>query len=372
MDNIACLKIGYLPLTETFIYEQFKNIKKFNVIVICAKKLNVDIFPMQDIRCLSDLNITNYIYNGVLLKYSKYCPFFAKIIRTGSVKLIHAPFGTDGLHALSYKKRFNIPLVTDFRGYDIGRLPKKNPRMYDELFKTGDVFLVRSNDMRKDMINLGCPGEKIKIHHSSIDLAKFPFREKIASPENGRINILLVGRLTEKKGVPYAIDAFKKVSELHKNIHFTIVGDGPLKSSLQKHIRLSGLQEKIHLLGSLPQKEVIKTMLKSHIFILPSITASDGDKEGIPNVLTEAMATGLPVISTKHGGIPELIEDGRNGFLVEERNVDLLADRLGHLIEHPELWSVFGREGRKKVEEEFNIEKQTEKLEKIYESLIYK
>jgi colanic acid/amylovoran biosynthesis glycosyltransferase len=370
-DTIACLKIGFLPLTENFIYEQFKNIKKFNVIVICAKKMNLDLFPMDNIRCLCDLNPLSYLYNGVQLKFRKYCPYFADIIKKEKVKLIHAPFGPDGLHAISYKKKFNTPLITDFRGYDIGRLPRKNPHMYNELFEVGDLFLVRSENMKKDLIQLGCPRDKIKVHHSSIDLGKFQFKPR-APPENGEIKLLLVGRLTEKKGIKYAIHAVEKLVERSWNISLNIIGDGPLKKQLEHTIRELNLTHRVKLLGSKPHSEVIKTMQNSHILILSSITAPDGDKEGIPNVLTEAMATGMPVVATEHGGIPELITDGINGLLVPEKNSDMLAEKIEYLLEHPQLWSEFAENGLKKVREEYDIVKQTKRLEDIYTKLIYR
>ena len=111
-------------------------------------------------------------------------------------------------------------------------------------------------------------------------------------------------------------------------------------------------------------------MKNSHIFILPSITSANGDKEGIPNVLKEAQATGMPVISTYHAGIPELVLNGRSGYLVKERDTNGLSERLIHLIENPDLWFEFGKIGRKHVEEQFNLHKQIMKLEKIYKEMI--
>lgn len=370
MKRIACLKFDYLPLSEVFIYEQIINIKKFEVIVICTKMMNLDTFPFKKIVCLSNLPFYSYLINGAFLKFTKYCPYFAKIMGSEEVSLIHAPFGPYGVHGLSYKKKFDIPLITDFRGQDVYRIPLQKPKVYTKLFEYGDLFLVRSNYMEKDLISLGCPSEKIIVHHSSIDINKFKFREIKPIEKNDKIKLLLVGRFTEKKGIQFAIKAFAKVRERHSNIEFTIIGDGPQRNEIGALIKNLNVEKSVRLTGSLPHAKIIEEMSKSHIFILPSVTASDGDKEGIPNVLTEAQATGMPVISTYHAGIPEFVIDGKNGYLVNERDVNALSEKLNYLIEHPELWSIFGRNGRKIVEKEFNIYKQTEKLEKIYEKYI--
>jgi len=370
MKKIAYLKFDYLPLSEVFIYEQLKNIKQFEIILLCTELMNLDKFPLENIRSLSYLPLHSYLINGVFLKFTKYCPYFAKIIESEKVSLIHASFGPYGVHGLSYKKKFDIPLITDFRGHDVYRIPLKKSGIYKKLFKHGDIFLARSNNMKKDLISLGCPSDKIIVHHSSIDINKFKFREIKKVDNNEKIKILLVGRFTEKKGIPYAIKAFANVKKKHKNIEFTIIGDGPQRSEIEAIIKNLRVEKSIRLLGTLPHNQVIKEISNSHIFMLPSITASDGDKEGIPNVLMEAQAIGLPVISTYHAGIPELVIDGKTGYLVNERDVNALSEKLDYLIEHQDLWASFGRAGRKHVEKEFNIYKQTEKLENIYETVL--
>ncbi len=126
----------------------------------------------------------------------------------------------------------------------------------------------------------------------------------------------------------------------------------------------------VKFLGAVEQNEVPRLYQKAHIFILPSITADNGDQEGIPVVLMEAQATGLPIISTYHTGIPEVVVDGKSGFLVPEKNVDALAEKLEYLIEHPEIWPNMGQYGRKFVEEHYDINKLNQKLVEIHQNLI--
>jgi colanic acid/amylovoran biosynthesis glycosyltransferase len=199
---------------------------------------------------------------------------------------------------------------------------------------------------------------------------KFNSLKESLPKKNDKIKLLLVGRFVEKKGIKYAIDAFALTKKHHPNISFTIIGDGPLRYQIEQQIQSLGLTKDITLSGTQTHDEVLLQMKESHIFILPSVTAANGDKEGIPNVLKEALASGMSVLSTYHAGMPELVFDEQSGFLVKERDAYSLSSRLTQLIDNPELWSAFGKIGRKRVEEAFNLQIQIQKLEKMYKELI--
>ena len=151
------------------------------------------------------------------------------------------------------------------------------------------------------------------------------------------IKILTVTRLVEKKGLEYSIKAIDKVMRKYSNIEYRIIGDGPLKEKLRILIKQHKLKNRIQLLGWMTQDEVHKYFAESHIFIHPSITAKNGDQEGTPTVLIEAPARGLPIVSTTHSGITELVQNGKSGFLVPERDVGELAEKFEYLIFHPEV-----------------------------------
>jgi len=259
----------------------------------------------------------------------------------------------------------NVKLIVNFRGFD---LYQKNKLDYTPLFSEADLFLVRSNVMRKDLISRGCPNQKINIHHSSVDLKEFPFKErKIRKRQN--IRFLSIGEFVETKGMRYTIDAFGLFVKEYPNAELTIVGDGVLKDRIMNQIKKLGLEKKIILKGLMSHCHICDEMHKHTVFILHSIIAQDGTSEGIPVVLMEAMATGMPVISTFHKGINELVDNGKNGLLTEEKNVRQLYEKMKYLYEKPELWARIGKYGRKKVETYFNIDIQTTKLEKIYSNL---
>jgi len=145
-----------------------------------------------------------------------------------------------------------------------------------------------------------------------------------------------------------------------------VVGDGMLRENLQQLIEGMGIERQVKLLGWKTHDEVKMLLEESHVLVAPSLTSEDGDQEGIPNAIKEAMASGLPVISTFHSGIPELVTDGVSGFLVPERDVASLADSLAYLIRHPEKCNEMGKAGRMQVEQKFNIHHLNKELEELY------
>ncbi len=184
------------------------------------------------------------------------------------------------------------------------------------------------------------------------------------------MRVLTVGRLVEKKGLQYSIRAVAKVLAGHPHVRYDIVGDGPLRCDLETLIRKLGVERNVTLLGARDGLDVQRRMAEAHIFMLSSVTASDGDQEGTPVSLLEAQACGLPVISSRHSGIPEIVGDGRSGHLVPEGDVDGLADRLLSLVEHPKRWAEMGRRGRRHIEEHHDIRRLNEQLVGLYEEAI--
>ena len=363
MDSVAFIITEYLGLPETFIYEEIKNLKKFNPVVLTHSVINTDIFPLDNIIKLKEglWKIDKSNSSGTLNPLAKIKNlkhhltayyYFKNLIKKENIKIVHAQYGSDGVYSLPLKEKFNLPLVTSFRGYDTSKAPRKNPGMYEKLFEVGDIFLVRSNSMREDIILLGCPNEKIIVHHSSIDLNKFKYVEREPLDQKSIIKILFVGRLVEKKGILDAVRAFAKVSKKKSNVHLTVIGDGPLKKKAIELADTLGALNKLTFRGSVTPENIPEEMNKHHIFLLPCKTSEDGDKEGIPNSIKEAEATGMPVVSTLHSGIPEAVLDGKTGYLVREGDINAIVDRLLYLIGHQDLWAQLGRLGRQHMEKE--------------------
>jgi len=285
--------------------------------------------------------------------------------------IVHSQFGTTGIQTMMLR-RFGIlqgKLLVSIRGRDICRNVKEEKANYTKLFKSADLMLPVSNYFKKKLIDLGCEESKIVVHHSGINLKKLSFKSRIIN-SGDVIKIVTVGRLEEKKGIEYGLKALKMVLEENGNVVYKIVGDGKLKSYLQNLACQLGIREKVIFYGKQNHDAIAQILNDSHVFIAPSVTAKDGDQEGIPNVLKEAMALGMPVVSTYHSGIPELVEDGVSGFLVEEKKVSDLANKIKYLIDKPDIWDYMGREGRKVIEKAFDSEKLNRALENMYSQLL--
>ena len=286
--------------------------------------------------------------------------------------LVHAHFGQTGILGARLKEwgLYKGKLITSFYGYDTsGFLSRSNHNIYNRLFKFGDLFISLSKHMNHQLLKLGCPCEKIVTHHIGVNPLLFENRKNAVSKT---IKLLSVARLVEKKGIYYAIKAFKKAINVldETKVEYNIVGDGYLKSEYQNLIEKEGIEDKVQILGWKTQDEIRSTVHNSNIFILPSTTTREGDMEGTPVSIMEAMSCGKPVISTYHSGIPELINDSISGYLVPEKDIETLADRMIDLISKPESWNQMGMEGRKHIEKYYNINKLNIELLNIYRSII--
>lgn len=293
----------------------------------------------------------------------------AAFLRGEPHDLVHCQFGRLGLTALALREVGALPgrIVVSFRGSDLSR--HRDTEGYDELFQVGNLFLPVCGAFRDRLISMGCDPGKIQVHHSGIDLRRFTWTPRYRQP--GRpFRILSIARLVEKKGVEYGIRAVAELHRAGREVEYAIIGEGPLDRELRALVRELEIADRVRFLGPLDHDEVVSHLGEAHVLVAPSVTAASGDQEGIPNVLKEAMATGIPVVSTLHSGIPELVEDGVSGFLVEERNAPALEKRLAHLMDHPELWESMGRAGRERVEAEYDSVLLNRKLEGFYRGLL--
>jgi colanic acid/amylovoran biosynthesis glycosyltransferase len=261
-------------------------------------------------------------------------------------------------------------MVVCLRGIDMMEYVNNASSINEFLFKKIDLFLPVCDYFKKRLVSLGCPSEKVVVHHSAIDCSQFFFKVR-RKPEKGPITAVIVGRLVRKKGIAYAIEAMAQIIAKYKDVRLLIVGDGPERENLELLIKKLKLREhQVKFYGWKSHEEVVAILSRAHIFLLPSITPSNGNQEGIANALKEAMAMGLIAIATWHAGTPELIEDGVSGFLVAEKDSAALACVIDYVITHPERWEKIGLAARKKVENEFEITKNSKELEQLFYTLL--
>ncbi len=284
--------------------------------------------------------------------------------------IIHCQYGTLGKYFLGLKMSglLSGKFVTAFRGHDITQHANSAPGFYEELFQEGDLFLPVSRSLEQRLVDRGCDAAKIRVLHSGIDCSRFRFRPR-AVEKNEAINILTIGRFVEMKGIVYGVEAVADLIQSGRKVRYDIIGDGALRGEIGMKIKQLGIESHVTLHGWKDQISVTDYLDRAHILLAPSVTAGNGETEGIPNVVKEAMAVGLPVVSTVHSGIPELVEDGVSGFLVPEGDARALTDRLACLMDHPERWESMGKAGRKKVEDDFDSEKLNDRLVTLYQEI---
>lgn len=365
----------YLFITGSWIYNTLTGQKRFKPIVLTNSTQNLDIFPFKPIYSYFDLSI----FKKAIIRLRNtghfgdvYYNHFYEAIKRNKAILLHSHFGDASFSILKLKEKLDIPKVTTFYGYDVS-LPKRDPiwkERYERLFTMEDLFIVEGNFMKKCLIELGCPEDKVVVNHIGVDLRKLPFRPRRLNPGE-KVKVLIAASFKEKKGIPYAIQAFAKVLANYPNMELRIIGDGPMRNEIIELIANLGIENHVKLLGYQPYQIYRSELLKCHLFMLPSVTAMNGDTEGgSPVAITEAQATGMPVLSTYHADIPEVVIDGETGLLSQERDIDGLAKNLEYLVSHPELWETMGKRAREHVERKFNLRKQISRLEEIYSQLL--
>jgi colanic acid/amylovoran biosynthesis glycosyltransferase len=296
------------------------------------------------------------------------------------VSLIHSHFGNRGYFDLKFARALGLKHITTFYGYDATFLPKRNPQWetkYKRLFDSCNLILAEGPHMLSTIVDLGCPPEKVQIQRIGVNMDRIKFMER--KFEGNTVRLLIAGSFVEKKGIPYAIEAIGLVFEKYKNIEVTVIGDAPdIRPSSQKEkeriiglVNKYGLKKNTRFTGYLTYNELLEEAYRSHIFISPSITASDGDTEGgSPVTITEFAASGMPILATYHCDIPEVVRHNENGLLAKERDVQGLADNLMNLIAQPERWPNMGRIGREHVEKHFNLTVQVKLLEQRYGDIL--
>ncbi|MHB9155432.1 MAG: glycosyltransferase, partial [Endomicrobiales bacterium] len=374
---------AFLPLTENWIYSQIHHAARFSPVVYCHSTENLDAYPVEKIRALSTGKgfSLRALVNRCCNRLFRFYPYFAWHLYRDRPSLIHAHFGPSGCAILALKNIFRVPLITTFYGYDLSQLPARDARWkrrYRELFSAGECFLVEGNHMKQCLRELGCPEEKVVVHHLGVDVEDIPFVPRRLKGTGG-IRVLMSGTFKEKKGIPCGIEAFAAFRRKHPrlDLRLTLLGDSRSlpdeereKKKILASIEKQGVRELVSLEGFQPNAVFRQRLYEHHIFLSPSVTAESGDTEGgAPVSLIEAAASGMPVLATAHCDIPETVVNGESGYLVPERDTKALAEKLEALALSPEKWEAMGRRGRQHVEENYDVRKQARRLEEIIETV---
>ena len=249
------------------------------------------------------------------------------------------------------------PLATFFHGYDVSSvIHESGPKVYRRLLAEGEVFFPACEFFRKRLIDLGANASRTFVQRMGVRLSSKSKEHQAGRGPKDTFVVVSVGRLVEKKGHEFAIRALATCREIHPNTKFEleIIGDGPLMEKLKSLVHELNLTSEVAFAGSLLPQAVQERLLSADAFLLPSITATDGDMEASPVAISEAMVLGLPILATRHGGITEIVDHGINGILVEERDTVGLAKALCVLAHDSDAAARMGQAGREKAERELD------------------
>jgi colanic acid/amylovoran biosynthesis glycosyltransferase len=378
MPVVASYCTTFLKPEMLHVYRQVSGLRAWESFVMTKERVNADRFPFDAIEVLPRPRINflarfhkKYIRRMEPVFYRGEYDQLSAVLARRHVDVLHVYFGHTGVHLLPFIRNWPGPATVSFHGMDI--MPRPNEPGYDarmkELLDVLPMVLARSESLAARLVALGCDPAKIRINRTGIPLDAFPFGERVA-PADGAWKLAQASRLIEKKGLDDSLRAFAGFRARFPAATFTIAGDGPLRPQLEALARELGIADALHFAGFQTQEQLRALYTDSHIFLHPSRTTSGLDQEGVPNSMLEAMATGLPVAATLHGGIPEAVENGVAGLLTPERDPDALRDSLLALANDPARWQAMGAAAARSVRHKFEHGAAIAALEGFYSELL--
>jgi colanic acid/amylovoran biosynthesis glycosyltransferase len=375
---VASYCTTFLKPEMLHIYRQVSALQRHHTFVITKERRCAERFPHDDIEVLPPVQQT--LWRHFYLKFIQRVPplyyrgemeQLVALFERRPAELMHVYFGHTGVHLRPFIQWWDRPTIVSFHGADV--MPRAHqPKYLDymrELFTLVPLVLVRSQSLAERVQAIGCPAEKIRLNRTGIPLAEFPLVERSA-PSDGAWHLVQTCRLIAKKGLFTALKAFAQLRRDYPKATFTIAGEGPMRDELGQRVAQMGLADAVDFPGFLNPCQLNELYARSHIFLHPSELTEKQDQEGIPNSMLEAMATGLPVAATLHGGIPEAVTDGVSGLLVPERDSDALAGALKMLVGDPQWLRQLGVQASQSVRAEFEHGCAIQKLESFYEEAV--
>lgn len=365
--NLVIFRKRLLAYSETFIADQGQLLPNYHPVYAGYKR---DASGADLIAASKQLLLEDY---SSLLEISKlwlrlgFTPnkSWLLALKQTNPALIHAHFVRDGIDAILIGKQLSVPVITTVHGHDVSK-QQNSARLRKDFrffFENVDKVIAVSDFIAGQALKKGCPENKLVQHRIGIDLERFAQERN----ESEQPSLLFIGRLVEKKGCTYLLQAMAKIKDRFPDLKLTIVGEGTLRSRLQEEAE--SLNLKTEFVGRENAQQIRERLAQCWLFVAPSITATSGDAEGLPIVFLEAQALRAPVVSFYGGGVNEAVEDESTGLLCQERDVDTLADNMATLLGNSSLRHDMGNRGRERVEEYFDIRKQCAKLESIYAKL---
>lgn len=362
----------FLPPEMLHVYRQVTGIQSFENHVVTRHRQNEDRFPYPDVTelhmsPLRGLRRLHYRMRRLPVPIGatekRHLIALAERFR---VRIFHAYLGTEAARLLPFLQSTDCAKVVSFHGTDLSDSLSQTD--LEQLQRCTQLFLVRSESLAQVLIERGCPREHIRLTPTGIPT---PHEIKDSFPgARDAVRLFQACRLISKKGLDVSLQALAKLTNRDARYTLDIAGDGPLKSELVALTESLGIAERVRWLGFLDNDALLRLLPDYDVFLHPSRTTKEGDREGIPNAMLEAMAHGVPIIATRHSGIPEAITDGEHGLLIDHANADQLCKQIAWLTEDPARMQKISRAAAQRVAENFNIERCRIRVENCYREAI--
>lgn len=370
--QVAVFSVRLLPTSETFVREQGEHLPSARAHYLGCRRVPGLELP-EDRLLLVNGGGPLGLARELAFRRWGLAPAAARELRRRRIELLHAHFGLGGAVVLPFCRRTSMPLVVTFHGADAtvrdaeARRLSPTHRLFlgrrDALFRQADLLIAVSDFIRARLLELGAPPERLVRHAIGVDSSAF-------RPGDGprQRTVLFVGRLVPKKGCDLLLRAMAGLAAEGSDLDLAVIGDGPLRPELERLAAELGAPARF--LGSRPPEDVRAWMRRARLLAAPSRTAASGDSEGLPITILEAQASGLPVVASRHAGIPEAVIDGESGLLVAEDDVGGLAAAIRDLDREDELWRRCAAAGRRSIEERFDLDRQCARLEELYRGVL--
>lgn len=375
----------YLKPEMQSIYRQITGLRRVRTRVYAQWIENAEMFPFDDIVPLTKLRhrpkgnfLLRFWYKHVIKKWppprainqfiGPCHPWnLPELLQRDQPALVHVYYGHKAVAALPMLRDWGGPWVVSFHGVDVSqqREEKDYLKSLRDVFAEASLVLARSQSLLDRLAELGCPPEKLRLNRTPIPMEHTPAEIRHA-PANGHWRLVQACRLIPKKGIFTMIEAMDRLATLFPGAKHVLCGDGPLMPDIRRMVEERSLGRHVEIRGWLSQEDLLNEYYRGHVFVHPSETTPDSDQEGVPNSMLEAMATGLPVVATRHGGIPEAVTDMHDGMLVAERDSHQLCTALAKLLADHALYEQLSANAAESVRASFEANHQTAVLEEHY------
>jgi colanic acid/amylovoran biosynthesis glycosyltransferase len=356
------------------IHRQVLAVEAWRPVVLAQKIENLESFPVDDLEVVPRSPFR--FLSRAMERHLTLAPWqigraeaarMREILRRNNARVLHVFFGNVAVHLLPLLETAGVPVVVSFHGADVaGDIASAGYRAAREkAFALAARVACRSEALLEQVHELGCPREKLCVVRTALPDLKF--RER-SLPSDGAFRLVQACRLVPKQGLATSLEAFAKLAPQFPKMTFVIAGVGPIEPELRGLAARLGVEGRVHFAGFLEQPALRDLFSSAHVFLHPSETVK-GDMEGIPNGLLEAMATGLPVVATRHGGIPEAVEEGVSGLLCEERDAACAAASVERLITQPSLYASIAANGSAAAHAKFSRESVGASLRALYDGV---